>query len=90
MATKLYVGNLDLNTTEETLKAAFSADGRAVRAITIPSDRDTGRARGFAFVEMGSESDAAAAISALDGKELAGRKLKVNEAQDRATRPGGR
>lgn len=90
MATKLYVGNLDLNTTEDALKTAFSADGRTVRAITIPSDRETGRARGFAFVEMGSDSDAAAAIAALDGKDLGGRNLKVNEAQDRAPRTGGR
>ncbi len=88
MGTKLYVGNLDFNTTEDSLRAAFSANGRVVKNITIPSDRDTGRPRGFAFVEMGSEGDAKAAMAALDGKDLDGRRLKVNEAQERA--PGGR
>lgn len=89
MGTKLYVGNLNFTTTEDALKAAFSANGRAVRGVTIPSDRETGRPRGFAFVEMASETDAKAAITALDGKELEGRSLKVNEAQERAPRTGG-
>lgn len=89
MGTKLYVGNLNFSTTEESLKAAFSANGRSVKAVTIPNDRETGRPRGFAFVEMGSEGDAKAAIAALDGKDLEGRNLKVNEAQERAPRSGG-
>jgi RNA recognition motif-containing protein len=89
MGTKLYVGNLNFATTEDALKAAFSANGRTVRAITIPTDRETGRPRGFAFVEMGSEAEAKAAIAAMDGKDLDGRTLKVNEAQERAPRPGG-
>ncbi len=89
MGTKLYVGNLNFSTTEDSLKTAFSASGRSVKAVTIPSDRETGRPRGFAFVEMGSEADAKAAIAAMDGKELEGRTLRVNEAQERAPRSGG-
>ncbi len=89
MGTKLYVGNLNFTTTEDALRAAFAANGRTVREVAIPSDRETGRPRGFAFVTMGSEGDAQAAIAALDGKDLDGRTLKVNEAQDRPQRSGG-
>ena len=89
MGTKLYVGNLNFTTTEDALKAAFSENGRTVKEVAIPSDRETGRPRGFAFVTMGSEGDAKAAIAALDGKDLDGRSLKVNEAQDRPPRSGG-
>jgi cold-inducible RNA-binding protein len=83
MTTKLYVGNLNYTTTEDGLRTAFAADGRTVREVAIPNDRETGRPRGFAFVEMGSEGDAKAAIAALDGKDLDGRSLKVNEAKER-------
>ena len=83
MTTKLYVGNLNYTTTEEGLRTAFAADGRTVREVAIPNDRETGRPRGFAFVEMGSEGDAKAAIAALDGKDLDGRSLRVNEAKER-------
>jgi len=89
MGSKLYVGNLNYTTTEDALRAAFAAEGRTVREVAIPSDRDTGRPRGFAFVTMGSDADAKAAIVALDGKDLDGRSLKVNEAQDRPQRSGG-
>ncbi|MBK7877205.1 MAG: RNA-binding protein [Planctomycetes bacterium] len=89
MGTKLYVGNLNFTTTEDALKAAFSSNGRSVRGVTIPSDRETGRPRGFAFVDMATDADAKAAIVALDGKDLDGRSLKVNEAQDRPARSGG-
>jgi len=89
MGSKLYVGNLNFTTTEDTLRAAFGANGRTVREIAIPSDRETGRPRGFAFVTMGSEADAKAAIAALDGKDLDGRSLKVNEAQDKPRTGGG-
>ncbi|MBI5363755.1 MAG: RNA-binding protein [Planctomycetes bacterium] len=88
MGTKLYVGNLNFTTTEDALKAAFSADGRGVRAVTIPSDRDTGRPRGFAFVDMATDEDAKAAMKAFDGKEIDGRVLKVSEAQERPARGG--
>ena len=89
MGTKLYVGNLNFTTTEDALKAAFAGNGRTVKEVAIPSDRETGRPRGFAFVTMGSEGDAKAAIAALDGKELDGRSLKVNEAQDKPRSGGG-
>jgi cold-inducible RNA-binding protein len=83
MGTKLYVGNLSYSTTEAALRTAFEADGREVREIAMISDRETGRPKGFAFVQMGSEEDAKQAIAALDGRELDGRPLRVNEAQER-------
>ena len=88
MGTKLYVSNLNSFTNEDSLGSAFSANGRVVKSVTIPSDRETGRPRGFAFVEMGSEGEAKAAIDDLDGKDLDGRALKVNEAKERTN--GGR
>ncbi len=89
MGSRLYVGNLSFDTMEDDLIAAFEADGRQVSNARIMTDRDTGRSRGFAFVEMGSEADAQAAIQAMDGKNLDGRDLKVNEAQERQPRGGG-
>lgn len=91
MGTKLYVGNLSYDSNEASLRAAFEADGRQVREVAVIMDRETGRPRGFAFVQMGSEADAKAAIAALDGKQMDGRALRVNEAQDRAagSRPSG-
>jgi len=89
VGTKLYVGNLSFNTSEASLRAAFASDGRDVREVAVISDRETGRPRGFAFVQMGSEKDAQAAIAAWNGKELDGRALKVNEAQERPTGSGG-
>ena len=89
MGSKLYVGNLNFTTTEAALKTAFSANGRTVKEVAIPSDRETGRPRGFAFVTMGSDADAKAAIADLDGKDLDGRSLKVNEAQDKPRTGGG-
>ena len=89
MGSKLYVGNLNFTTSEDALRAAFAADGRSVKEVAIPSDRETGRPRGFAFVTMGSDADAKAAIAALDGKDLDGRSLRVNEAQDKPRTGGG-
>ncbi len=89
MGNRLYVGNLSFDTNEDSLRAAFAADGRNVKEITIMTDRDTGRPRGFGFVEMESSQDAEAAISALDGAELDGRNIKVNEAKERVPRSGG-
>lgn len=81
---RLYVGNLSYNTTESALRAVFEEDGRKVVEVKVVTDRDTGQPRGFAFVEMASPADAEAAIAALDGKNLDGRTLKVNTAQERS------
>ena len=89
MTKRLYVGNLSFDTTEDGLMTYFDQDGRKVASVSIVTDRDTGRPRGFGFVEMDSEADASAAISALDGSELDGRTLKVNEAKERSPRGGG-
>ena len=85
---KLYVGNLSFKTTESELTNAFSAFGSVARA-TLVTDRETGRPRGFAFVEMGSDAEAQAAISGLDGKSLDGRQIQVNVARPREDRGGG-
>ena len=89
MGSRLYIGNLNFDTSEEALRAALSGDGRSVGDIHIVTDRETGRPRGFAFAEMASEADARSAIEALDGTELDGRNLTVNEARERPQRGGG-
>jgi RNA recognition motif-containing protein len=91
LGSKLFVGNLSYNTTEADLRAAFAADGRQVKEVAIISDRMTGQPRGFAFIQMGSNEDAASAIQALDGTQIDGRSLRVNEAQERqgGARAGG-
>ncbi len=88
MANKLYVGNLSYDTESSSLEQLFAQYGK-VTSVNIITDRMTGRARGFAFVEMESSDAAKAAISALNGVELDGRQLRVNEAQDkeRSSRP---
>ncbi|MBI4700124.1 MAG: RNA-binding protein [Deltaproteobacteria bacterium] len=88
MGNRVYVGNLSYDTTRESLEAAFSAIGQ-VREISIPTDRESGRMRGFAFVTMGSAQDANAVITQLNGSMLDGRALKVNEAQERPAGGGG-
>ena len=89
MGKKLYVGNLSYDTSEQELREAFAADGRQVDDVAIITDRDTGRPRGFAFVTLGSEADAQAAMQALDGQSVGGRALRVNEAQDKRGGGGG-
>ena len=90
MGTKLYVGNLNYNTTEQTLREAFGANGREVASVSIIMDRETGRSRGFAFVEMTTAEAAQQALQELDGQELDGRMLRINEAREREPRgPGG-
>jgi RNA recognition motif-containing protein len=84
----IYVGNLSFDTSESDLEAAFASYG-AVSTARIATDRDTGRARGFGFVEMSSQGEAEAAIAGLNGKELQGRTLTVNEAKPREARSGG-
>jgi RNA recognition motif-containing protein len=85
---KLYVGNLSFNSTEDDINDAFAAHG-TVTSVNVIMDRETGRPRGFAFVEMGSDSEAQAAVKALDGHDLDGRNLKVNIAKPRESRGGG-
>ena len=87
MSTKLYVGNLAFGTTSEELQQLFGQAG-TVQSASVVEDRDTGRSRGFAFVEMSTNAEAAAAIDQFNGKELAGRALKVNEAKPRENRGG--
>jgi cold-inducible RNA-binding protein len=88
MGNRLYVGNLSFSTSRETLEAAFAAFGE-VSEVAIPTDRETGQPRGFAFVTMGTGDAANAAISSLNGSMLDGRSLKVNEAQERTGGGGG-
>jgi RNA recognition motif-containing protein len=88
MSTKLYVGNLSFNTSNEDLQELFGQAG-TVESVNIVEDRDTGRSRGFGFVEMSSKEEGAAAIEQLNGKEIDGRSLTVNEARPREERSGG-
>jgi RNA recognition motif-containing protein len=89
MGTRLYVGNLSYNVTEGELRDVFAEGGRNVVEVKIVMDRDTGRPRGFAFVEMGSDDEATGAISSLSGREIQGRPINVSEARARAPRSGG-
>jgi len=89
MGTRLYVGNLSYQTTQDSLRAAFEQGGGKVVEVKIVTDRDTGQPRGFAFVEMSSAAEAQSAIAAMDGQQLDGRTLKVNEAQERSGGGGG-
>ena len=88
MAKKIYVGNLPWSATSSTLEELFSAHG-AVRSAEVISDRDTGRSRGFGFVEMESDDACSQAIEALNGADFQGRAITVNEARERAPRTGG-
>ena len=85
MGKKLYVGNLPYSTTEDLLRETFGQNG-TVESATIIIDRDTGRSKGFGFVEMSNDSEAQAAIEALNGTDMDGRQIKVNEAKPRAPR----
>ena len=88
MSTKLYVGNLSFNTSSQDLEALFAEVG-TVQSASVVDDRETGRSRGFGFVEMSSKEEAQTAISTFDGKDLDGRNIKVNEAKPRENRSGG-
>ena len=89
MAKKLYVGNLSYDMNNGSLEQLFAAYG-TVKSAQVVMDRDTGRSKGFGFVEMASDQDAQAAINGLNGKEAGGRSLTVNEARPREERGGGR
>ena len=89
MGKKLYVGNLAFSTTEEELRELFETHG-PIESVSVITDRETGRARGFAFVEFEEASGAEAAMQALDGRDVGGRTIRVNEAHERrGGRPGG-
>jgi cold-inducible RNA-binding protein len=83
----LFIGNLSFQTTESDLRALFEPFGQLAR-VHLATDRETGRARGFAFIEMTNDAEAAKAITALDGKDLGGRNIKVNEARPKEQRSG--
>ena len=89
MSMKLYVGNLAFRTTSDELQQMFSKVG-TVESATVVQDRETGRSRGFGFVEMASREEALKAIDEFNGKEVSGRTLTVNEAKQREERGGGR
>ncbi|MCW7538398.1 RNA-binding protein [Aquabacterium sp. A7-Y] len=88
MGNKLYVGNLAYSVRDEDLNEAFSQYG-AVTSAKVMMDRDTGRSKGFGFVEMGSDAEAQSAINGMNGQALSGRAIVVNEARPREERPGG-
>jgi len=85
---KLYVGNLPYTSTEDEVKTLFSQHG-TVQSVAIITDRETGRSRGFCFVEMSDDAQATAAMTSLNGQDFGGRKLLVNEARERAPRSSG-
>ncbi len=89
MGKKLYVGNLGYGVADQELQTMFSVHG-AVRSAQVIQDRETGRSKGFGFVEMENEADAQSAIATLNGKEMSGRALTVNEARPRTEGGGGR
>ena len=85
---RIFVGNLNFRTTEQELRSLFFEYG-TVEAVSLPTDRETGQARGFAFIDMPNQTEAEAAISALNGTELGGRNLNVNEARPKSEGGGG-
>ncbi|HOF85993.1 MAG TPA: RNA-binding protein [Treponemataceae bacterium] len=85
MGKKIYVGNLSYDTNESGLRSAFESFG-TVASVNVITDRDTGSSKGFGFVEMGTDEEAQAAISSLNGSSLDGRQIKVNEAMDKPRR----
>ena len=86
---KIYVGNLSYDVTENDIEQAFSEFG-AVTSVTILKDKQTGQSKGFGFVEMAEVSEGQTAIKEMDGQELMGRALKVDQAKEKPARPGGR
>ena len=88
MGTRLYVGNLPFTADEQQVRELFAQNGRTVTEVKLVTDRDTGRLRGFGFVEMGSSEEADAAISAMNGHDFGGRALTVNEAKARTGHGG--
>ena len=90
MGNRLFVGNLPFDITEKDVRGFVEGEGRTVQSVKIVMDKDTGRPRGFAFVDLGTDEEAKAAITELNGKELGGRALVVNEAQEKPGGSGGK
>jgi RNA recognition motif-containing protein len=90
MGTRLFVGNLPFSAEEQTIRELFERNDLVVEDVKLITDRDTGRPRGFGFVEMGSSEDADKAVQALNGYEMDGRQLNVNEARERSGGGGRR
>lgn len=88
MGRRVYVGNLPYTASEPSLETMFAAHG-TVESVKLLSDRDTGRSKGFGFIEMGSDSEAGAAITALNGSSVEGRPIVANEARPQSRQPGG-
>ena len=89
MGNRLYVGNLPFSASEDAIRDLFAQDGRGVTEVKMITDRDTGRPRGFGFVEMQNTEDASSAVTALNGVTMDGRPLTVNEARERSSGGGG-
>jgi len=89
MGKRLYVGNLPFSATEDEIRTLFEGEGRKVENVSVIADRETGRPRGFAFVEMTSQSDADSAVKTLNGYQLGGRTITVSEARERSFGGGG-
>jgi RNA recognition motif-containing protein len=89
MGTRLFVGNLPFSADENEIRSLFEQNDRSVEEVKLITDRDTGRPRGFGFVEMGNSEDADRAVSDLNGYEMNGRQLNVNEARERTAGGGG-
>ena len=89
MGTRLFVGNLPFSASEDEIRTLFEQNSRTVEDVKLITDRDTGRPRGFGFVEMANSEDADAAIQELNGYEMGGRQLNVNEARERTGGGGG-
>ena len=89
MSKRLYVGNLPFSATEDEIRALFEGDGRKVENVSVISDRETGRPRGFGFVEMTTQSDADTAVQKLNGFSMGGRTITVSEAKERSVGGGG-
>jgi len=89
MSSKIFVGNISYHTTEEALRELFESTGREVVSVRVITDRETGRSRGFGFVEFGSEADARSALDELNGRNVDGRPLRLDLAQERQGGGGG-
>lgn len=89
MSSKLFVGSLNFSTTDDSLRSAFEAEGFTVEDAKVITDRESGRSRGFGFVTLGSDAEAAEAVTRVNGKQIDGREVRVDTAEERRDRRGG-